>query len=136
MMTFNDFVRKNKLRNKATNKINIYQVFCSIGSNNVSKYLGDGAFSSDNWCVNLHLSKGTHWLVYINEKYFDSYGCAPAQKLRKFVLKRNGHCLYCQFKIQGLTSKRDSFCATYCLYIIYLTKVIGIYFNPAVLILH
>ena len=30
-------------------------------------------------------------------------------------MKRDGHCLYSEYKIQGLTSKKDSYCAKYCL---------------------
>ena len=33
--------------------------------------------------------------------------------------------------MQSLTSKKDSFCASYCLYTIFLTKVIDIDFKPA-----
>ena len=43
-----------------------------------------------------------------NENYFDSYGCAPPQKLSKFKIKRNGYCLYLEYILQGLTSKKDS----------------------------
>ena len=38
--------------------------------------------------------------------------------------------------MQGLTSKKDSCCASYCLFSIYLTKVIGIDFKSAVLKLY
>ena len=51
-------------------------------------------------------------------------------------MKRYGHCLYSEYKIQGITAKRDSYCARYCLYIIYLTKVIGLDFKSAVLYLY
>ena len=34
--------------------------------------------------------------------------------------------------MQGVPRKRDFFCASYCLYIIYLTKVTGIVFKTAV----
>ena len=69
--------------------------------------------------VILHLSKGTHWVAYINEIYFDSYGYGPPQKLSKFIIKRIGYCLYSEYKKQGLTSKRYSYCRPYCLCIIY-----------------
>ena len=71
-------------------------------------YLRDRTFYSDRGIVNLHLSKGTHWVVYLNESFFDSYGCSPPQNLSKIIIKRNGHCLYSEYKIQGLTTKRDS----------------------------
>ena len=92
-------------------------------------YLGDGLFSSDIGIVNLHPLKGTHWVVYLNESYFDSYGCAPPKKLSKNIIKRNGHCLYSEYQIK----KNDNFCASYCLYIIYLVTVLGIDFKSAVL---
>ena len=135
-MTFNDFIKKHNLKNKATSNIKIQQVLDSIGLNNIGIYLRVGPFSSDIGTVNLHPSKGTHWVCYINENYFDSYGCVPPKKLSKFIIKRNGYCLYSEYKIQGLTSKQDSYCASYCLYIIYVTKVLGIDFKIAVLNLY
>ena len=132
MMTFNEFIKKYNLKNKATSNIKIQQVLNSIGLNNVNIYLRDGPFSSDIGIVNLHLFRGSHWICYINENYFDSYGCVPPTKLSKFIIKRNGYCLYSEYQIQ----KNDSFCASYCLYIIYLTKVLGIDFKSAVLNLY
>ena len=53
-----------------------------------------------------------------------------------FIIKRYGHCLYSENKIQGLTNKRDSYCASYCLYVLYLIKVLGVDFKSAVLNLY
>ena len=132
MMTFNDFVHKYKLKNKATSNIKIQQVLNSIGLNNVGIYLRDGPFKSDIGIVNLHPSEGSHWICYMNEIYFDSYGCTPPKKLSKFIIKRNGFCLYSEYQIQ----KDDSYCASFCLYIIYFTKMLGIDFKSAVLNLY
>ena len=132
MITFNDFIKKHNLRNKATSNIKIQQVLNSIGLNNVGIFLRDGPFRSDIVIVNLHPNRGSHWVSYINENYFDSYGVVCPKKLSKFIIKRNGYCLYSEYQIQ----KNDSFCASYCLYIIYLTKVLGIDFKSAVLNLY
>ena len=132
IIIFNDFIKKYNLRNKATSNIKIEQVLNSIGLNNVGIYLRDGFFKSNIGIVNLHPSKGTHWVCYINENYFDSYGITPPKKLSKLIIKRNGYCLYSEYRIQ----KNDSFCASYCLYIIYLTKVLDIDFKSAVLNLY
>ena len=129
MITFNDFIKKHNLRNKGTSNTKIQQVLNSIGLNNVGIYLRDGPFKSDIGIVNLHPNRGTHWVCYINENYFDSYGVVCPKKLSKFIIKRNGYSLYSEYQIR----KNDSFCAGYCLYIIYLTKVLGIDFKPAVL---
>ena len=132
MISFNEFIKKHNLRNKATSNIKIQRVLNSIGLNNIEIYLRDGPFSSDIGIVNLHPSKGTHWVTYINENYFNSYGCVSPKKLSKFIIERNGYCLYSEYQIQ--TS--DTLCASYCLYIIYLTKIVGINFKSAVLDLY
>ena len=131
-MTFNDSIKKYQLKNKATSNIKIRQVLDSIGLDNVGIYLRDDTFKSDVGIVNLHPLKGTHWVFYINENYFDSYGVVCPKKLSKFIIKQNGYCLYSEYQIQ----KNDSYCASYYLYIIYLTKVLGIDFKSAVLNLY
>ena len=125
-------LKKYKLKNEATSNIKIQQVLSSLSLNDVGIYLRDGPFESDIGIVNLHSSKGTHWVTYINENYFDSYGCISPKELSKFIIKRNGYCLYSKYQIQ----KTDSLCASYCLYIIYLTKIVGIDFKFAVLDLY
>ena len=85
-------------------------------------YLRDGPFSSDVGVVNLHPSRGTHWVGFIHERYFDSYGVTPPKTLSIFIIKRKEHCLFSEYKEQGPTNKQGSYCASFCLYIIYLTK--------------
>ena len=133
MMSFNDFIHKYNLINKAISNIKIYQVLSSIVLDNVDIYLRDGQFSSDVGIVNLLPSKGTHWVVYIKGNFFDSYGCVPPQKLSNFIIKRNGLCLDSEYKIQGQTCKRDFYFASCCLDKIYLTNVICSDFISAVL---
>ena len=132
MITFNDFVHKHNLKNKATSNIKMQQVLLSLSLTDVGIYLRDGPFSSYIGFVNLHPSKGTHWVCFITENYFDSYGVVCPKKLSKFIIKRNGYCLYSEYQIQ----RNDSYCASYCLYIIYLTKVLDIDFKSAVLNLY
>ena len=66
-MTFTKFIKQYILKNKATSNIKIQQVLCSIGLNNVDIYLRDGPFSSEIGVVNLHPSKGTHWVLYLTK---------------------------------------------------------------------
>ena len=97
-----NLLKKFDLKNKATSNIKIQKVLTSIGFDNVNIYLSDGPFSSDIGIVNLHPSKGTHWVCYKNENYFDSYGCVCPKKLSKFIIKRNGYCLYSEYQIQKM----------------------------------
>ena len=60
-MSFNDFVKKHNLKNKATSNIKIYEVLKNIRLNTkVGIYLRDGPFSTDMGIVNLHPLKGSH----------------------------------------------------------------------------
>ena len=85
-MSFYDFVHTHNLKNKGTSNIKTQQILSSLGLSDVGMYLIDGPFSEDMGIVNLHPSKGTRWVCYINEKYFDSYGCAPPKKQSKFII--------------------------------------------------
>ena len=132
MMVFNDFIKKHNLKNKATSSNKIHQVLSSLSWNDVGLYLRDGPLKTNIRIVNLHPSKGTHWVCYINESCFNSYGCVCPKKLSKFIIKRSGYCLFSEYQIQ----KNDSYCASFCSYKIYLIKVLGIDFKSAVSILY
>ena len=68
MMSFNDFVEKHNLKNKATSNVKIYEVLKNIRlDTKVKIYLRDGPFESNIGKVNLHPSKGTHWVCYIKD---------------------------------------------------------------------
>ena len=123
---------ENTLKSRAISNVKIYHILCFFGLNYVGIYPRDGSFPSDFGVVNLHASKGTHWVCYINEKYFDSYGCVCPKKLSKFIIKRNGYCFFSENQIQ----KIDSFCASYCFYILFLVRVIEIVYKSVVLNLY
>ena len=74
-------------------------------------------FTTDSGIVNLHPTKGTHWVMFINEYYFDSYGCPPPINILNYLWIGQ----YSEYQIQ----KNDSYCAAYCLYVLYLTQSIG-----------
>ena len=83
----------------------------------VGVYLRDELFSSDIGIVNLHSTKGTPWVVYMNENYFDSYGCSPSNKLSNFNKKRKKHCVSSEYKVQGLKKyKKQLLCKLLFLY--------------------
>ena len=74
------------MKNKATSNLKIYEVLKKIGlDSKAGIYLRDGPFSSDKGIVNLHHDQGTHWVLYIRDCYFDSYGCPPPKKLLNYL---------------------------------------------------
>ena len=89
-MSINDFVGKHDLKSKATSNIKIQQVLSALSLDDVGIYLRDDPSKSDFGIVKIHPSKGSHWLCYINESCFDSYGVVCPKKLAKFIIKRNG----------------------------------------------
>ena len=54
MISFNDFVKKYNLKNKATSNKKIQQVLSSLGLSDVGIYLRDGPFESDIGIANVH----------------------------------------------------------------------------------
>ena len=90
------------MRIKATSNIKIQHVLSSLSLDDVEIYLRDGPSSIDIGIVNLHRSKGTHWVTYINEKFYDSYGVVCPKKLSEFIIKRTGFCLYSEYQIQKM----------------------------------
>ena len=66
-MSFIDFVREHDIKNKAKSNIKIQQVLSSLSLDGVGIYLRDGPFKFDIGFVNIHPSKGTHWVCYLNE---------------------------------------------------------------------
>ena len=135
-MLVKDFFHKYELKNKAMSNIKLFQVLSYLGLSDVGIFLRDGTFSSGIGIVNLHPSKGTHWVAYINENLFDSFGCVCLKKLSKFIKKQIGLCLNSENKIEGLTNKRHSYCGSYFLYLIALTKFLEIVFKTSVLNLY
>ena len=77
----------------------------------------DAKFTTDSGIVNLHPTKGTHWVMFVTEFYFDSYGCPPPTNIPNHIKKG----IYSEYKIQ----KNDSYCPAYCSYVLYLTNIIG-----------
>ena len=68
--------------------------------------------------------------MFVNEFYFDSFGCRLPVNIIKHINKgiyRRAAGLYSEYQIQ----KDGSYCAAYCLYVLYLTQIIG--FKNAVL---
>ena len=77
----------------------------------------DDTFTTSSGTVNLHPSKGTHWVMF-SDKFFYSYGCPPPVN----IMKQIKNCLYSEYQIQ----KNDSCCAAFCLNVLYLTNIIGL----------
>ena len=135
MLSFNDFLQKNSLRNKIKSSTKAQNKLSSLSLNDVGIFLGDGPFAFEIGIVFWHPTKGRLWVAYIHQNRSESYGCSLPNKLSEFILKRNGYCLLPEYKIQCLTNKKDSYCAVYCLYINYSTEVLRIDFKSAVLIM-
>ena len=110
MIDFNEFVRKYNLKNKATSNIKVYEVLKKIGlDSKVGIYLRDGDFLTSYGIVILHPSRGTHWVLYIKDCFFDSYGCPPAKKLLIYLENNYKNCIYSEYQIQKIDSFRASY---------------------------
>ena len=124
-LSFKEFVNKYGLKNEATSNVEIKEIL-KLMNTSCGIYMRDDKFITTSGIVNLHPTKGTPWVMFVNEFYFDSYGCPPPLNITKQI--KNG--IYSEYQIQ----KDDSYCAAYCLYVLYLKKIKG--FKNAVLNLY
>ena len=124
-ISFKEFVEKYGLKNEATSNIKIKEVLNKL-TTSAGIYMRDDKFTTTSGIVNLHPTKGTHWVMFSDKFYFDSYGCPSPTNILNHIKKG----IYSEYQIQ----KNDSYCAAYCLYVLYLTKIIG--FKNAVLNLY
>ena len=137
MLKFKEFIKEFNLKNKATSNIKIKQVLDELRIKNCKIYMRDDNFTTSVGIVNLHPYKGTHWVLYINRFYFDSYGILPPLSIQKYIKSKYKTLIYSEYKIQNNDNEvQDSLCAAYCLYIIYLCEIIGLPFQKAVLKLY
>ena len=124
-LSFKEFVNKYGLKNETTSNVEIKEIL-KLMNTSCGIYMRDDKFITTSGIVNLHPTKGTRWVMFTNQNYFDSYGCPPPLNITKQI--NNG--IYSEYQIQ----KDDSYCAAYCLYVLYLTNIIG--FKNAVLNLY
>ena len=83
-LSFEEFVDKYGLKNEATSDIKIQEIPNEIIIP-CGLYLRDDKFTTPSGLVNLHPTKGTHWVMFVNEFYFDSYGCPPPLDIMSFI---------------------------------------------------
>ena len=124
-LSFKEFVNKYGFKNDATSNVEIKEIL-KLMNTCCGIYMRDDKFITTSGIVNLHPTKGTHWVMFTNQNYFDSYGCPPPLNITKQI----NIGIYSEYQIQ----KDDSYCAAYCLYVLYLTQIIG--FKNAVLNLY
>ena len=125
-LSFKEFVDKHGLKDEATSNVKIKEIL-GILKINCGIYMRDDKFTTKSGIVNLHPTKGTHWVLFTGNFYFDSYGCPPPVNI---INQIGTEGVYSEYQIQ----KDDSYCAAYCLYVLYLTQIIG--FKNAVLNLY
>ena len=106
VVTFSFFERKHEALSNTKLKEVLNKVVI-----NTKIYMGDSQFTTRGGILNLHPTRGTHWVFFINEKKIEAHGCQPPTFSSKYILQRNGKCVLSEFKIQ----EKDSLGAAYCL---------------------
>ena len=54
----------------------------------------DSKVSTKDGIVNLHPTKETHWICYIDEYYLNSNGCQPPKHLFDFLIQKYAGCVF------------------------------------------
>ena len=71
-LSFKEFVNKYGLKNEATSNVEIKEIL-KLMNTSCGIYMRDDKFITTSGIVNLHPTKGTHWVMFTNQNYFDSY---------------------------------------------------------------
>ena len=115
-LSVKEFVEKYGLKIEATSNVKITEIL-NVKDIPAGVYMRDDKFTTTTGTVDLHPTKGTHWVMFTNQTYFDSYGCPPPTN----ILNLNNKGINSKYQIQ----KYNSFCAAFCLYVLYLTQCLG-----------
>ena len=54
----------------------------------------DDEFLSNSAVVNLHRNRGSPWVGFDDNYYFDSYGCAPPKTILEYIKAEHGSCIF------------------------------------------
>ena len=81
-LSFKEFVNKYGLKNEAPSNVEIKEIL-KLMNTSCGIYMRDDKFTTTSGIVNLHPTKGTHWVMFTNQNYFDSYGCPPPLNITK-----------------------------------------------------
>ena len=114
-MLFEEFCRKYGLKNASTSSDEIYKVVKELGLNDFGIYTDNQKLKTKCGLINLdEKGRGTHWVCYYENNYFDSFGGPPSENIDRQLSKIY---VYSTYQIQSI---EESLCAAYCLYILYL----------------
>ena len=92
-LSFKEFVEKYGLKNEANSNVKLKEILDRLGASSKLNipcgiYMRDDKFNTTCGIVNLHPSVGTHWVMFTNQNYFDSYGCPPPTNILNHI--KNG----------------------------------------------
>ena len=88
----NIFYKEKQYKNEALSNMKLHQVLSLFGHSQVGVSLRDSLFTTNIVIQNLHPTKGTHGVAYIDDMYFDSYRGPP---LGKFFFLNDGKVSFC-----------------------------------------
>ena len=72
-------------KNKATSNVKRKEFLDILKLNSTGIYMRDDKFTTDSGIVILHPTKGPHWVIFVTEFYFDSYGCPPPTNILNHI---------------------------------------------------
>ena len=96
---------------------------------NIFIYMRDSKVPTKYGIDNLHPTKATHWICYIDMENFDRYGCPPPKVLTNFLVEKYRDCVFSEYTIEIVVS----FCAVCYLYVFKLTENVKMTFISAVM---
>ena len=94
-MTFNGTFFKSKWKDRTSSIKKPFQALNKLRID-IGKEMKVGYFKTDFGFVNLHLTKGTHWVVELQKVCIDSFVCPPPIELPVFKRKNQRNFLFAE----------------------------------------
>ena len=127
VLDFKSFIKLHKLKNQATSAKKLFDVAKKIKLKDFDIYLRNQPLKTKQGIVNLDTTKGSHWVCFYENNYFDAYGVKPPLEVENSL--KTG--IYSSYQIQS-SNPNDQLCGSYCLYVLYLINS-GMSFEDAVI---
>ena len=91
LLSFKEFVDKYGLKNEATSNVEIKEILGTLKLNSTGIYMRGDQFTTTSGIVNLHLTKGTHWVMFTSEALSPQSNSGASGQIINILIHMDAH---------------------------------------------
>ena len=130
-MNVKQFMKEYELQNRATKGSKLVEVANKLKLKDFNIYIRTDNLTSKQGIINLtdNYSKGTHFIAFYENKYFDSFCVQPP----KIISNQLGDVCECYISSHPIQNINEQNCGSYCLYFLDLMQNKKLSFQQAII---